>query len=190
MPERTIHPGKYGARGVSGFEAVARTLERHVEYIATPVTERRGLMARLRYLTTSDRTRAAARDAGLTVTPRTISAWLRGKQNPSPANLARIDQAYRKVRRDNTVRQLRRRLEAGGGTRIEIHPLDQTQTSLPHRRDIPLRRINVRHWGPLVDAWAYDDHTAGDDAWIDLISADLGSEWGEYEYVTTVGFGA
>ncbi|MBW8706942.1 hypothetical protein MBT84_45660 [Streptomyces sp. MBT84] len=64
MPERNKHFGLYGARGIKGHEAVARQLDALAGYIATPVTVRRGLLARLHYLTRTDHARAAAREAG------------------------------------------------------------------------------------------------------------------------------
>ena len=91
MPEKNIDFGKFGARGIRGSDAVARQLDRLAGHIATPVTAKRGLMARLHYLTTSDRAWQAARDAGLTVTDRTLKAWLEGRRRPSKANLERID---------------------------------------------------------------------------------------------------
>ena len=57
MPERTIHFGAYGARGIKGHEAVARQLDALAGFIATPITQKRGLMARLHYLTRSDHAR-------------------------------------------------------------------------------------------------------------------------------------
>ncbi|MGC5410537.1 transcriptional regulator, partial [Streptomyces sp. DT225] len=75
MPERTIDFGKYGAQGIKGHEAVARQLDSLADFIASPVTTRRGLMARLHYLTRTPHARAAAHDAGLTVTDRTLKAW-------------------------------------------------------------------------------------------------------------------
>lgn len=71
--------------------------------IVTPVTVKRGLMARLHYLPRTDHSRRAARDAGLTVTDRTLKAWLEGRRRPSNANLERIDAVYRQVRRQNTL---------------------------------------------------------------------------------------
>lgn len=44
-------------------------------FIATPVTQRRGMMARLHYLMRSGHAKAAAREAGLTVTNRTLKRW-------------------------------------------------------------------------------------------------------------------
>ncbi len=190
MPERNIEFGKYGARGIKGHEAVARRLDSLANFIATPVTVRRGLMARLHYLTRSDHARQAARDAGLKVTDRTLRAWLDGRRGPSPKNIERIDTAYRAVRRQNVARYLLGRLNAQGrGTRVELHPLNQSQVPRPQQRFVEYRILNVRHWDRIVETWAADDDRGLDDAWVDQI-VDLGSQWGQYEYVSNIGFAA
>jgi hypothetical protein len=85
-------------------------------------------MARLHYLTRSDHARATAREAGLTVTDRTLKAWLDGKRAPTAKNLSRIEGAYLAVRRQNVARYLLGRLNREGrGTRVEFHPLNQSQ---------------------------------------------------------------
>jgi hypothetical protein len=187
MPERNLDFGKFGARGIKGHEAVARQLDALAGYIATPITARRGLLARLHYLTRSDHAQAAARAAGLTVTGRTLRAWLNGTRTPSRASLAAIEQAYRTVRRENVARYLLSRLNRG--TRVEIHPLNQSQVGRPHQRAVEYRSMNVRHWDRIVAAWAAGDDQELDDAWVDQL-ADLGSQWGQYEYVTNIGFAA
>jgi hypothetical protein len=190
MPERNVDFGKFGARGIKGHEAVARQLDTLAGYIATPITARRGLLARLHYLTRTDRARTAAREAGLTVTPRTLRAWLTGTRSPSRANLAAIEQAYRTVRRENVARYLLTRLNRGGrGTRVEIHPLNQSQVARPHQRVVEFRSMNVRRWDRIVAAWAIADDRGLDEAWVDQV-VELGSQWGQYEYVTTIGFAA
>ncbi|GAA2913110.1 transcriptional regulator [Streptomyces mexicanus] len=190
MPERNIQFGLYGASGIKGHQAVARRLDALAGFVATPITARRGLMARLHYLTRSDRARAAARAAGLTATPRTIRAWLEGTRAPSKKNLERIEHAYRTVRRENVARYLLARLNREGrGTRVEIHPLNQSQVSRPRQRVVEYRTLNVRHWDRIVQAWAAGDDQELDDAWVDQI-VDLGSQWGQYEYVTNIGFAA
>ncbi|MFH9970038.1 transcriptional regulator [Streptomyces mirabilis] len=190
MPERNIEFGKYGARGFKGHEAVARQLDDLAGYIATPVTARRGLLARMHYLTRSDHARAAARAAGLTVTDRTLRAWLDGARSPSRKNLERIERAYRSVRRENVARYLLARLNREGrGTRVEIHPVNQSQVDRPRQRVVEFRTLNVRHWDRIVAAWAAGDDQELDDAWVDQV-IDLGSQWGQYEYVTNVGFAA
>lgn len=189
MAGKNRHFGKYGARGITGGEAIARQLDRLVTYIATPITQARGFAARLHYVTGSPRRLEAARAAGLTVTDRTLREWERGTRKPTSANLQRLEQAYRTVRRANVARQLQKRLEAGGGTRIEIHPFNQSQVSRPLHRHVEMRHMNVRNWDAIIRAWAHDDQQDLDAAWIDLID-DLGSQWGAYEYVTNVGFAA
>jgi hypothetical protein len=191
VPERNIDFGKYGARGVKGYEAVARRLDALANFVATPITQRRGLLARLHYLTRSDHARQAAREAGLTVTDRTLKAWLDGKRNPSKKNLQAIETAYRTVRRHNVARYLLARLNRQGrGTRVEFHPLNQSQVPGPRQRVLSIRTLNVRHWDRIIEAWAADDEQAMDDAWINDAVVDLGSEWGQYEYVTNIGFAA
>ncbi|MFF8941626.1 transcriptional regulator [Streptomyces sp. NPDC014864] len=191
MPERNIEFGLYGARGVKGHEAVARRLDALAGYVATPITVRRGLLARLHYLTRTEHSRRAAREAGLTVTDRTLRAWLDGRRLPSPANLHRIETAYRTVRRHNVARYLLARLNREGrGTRVEFHPLNQSQVPRPRQRVLEYRTLNVRHWDRIVRAWAEDDEAALEDAWVSDAVVDLGSEWGQYEYVTSIGFAA
>ncbi|WP_129312279.1 transcriptional regulator [Streptomyces sp. L2] len=191
MPERNIEFGRYGARGIKGYEAVARQLDTLANFIATPITQRRGLLARLHYLTRTSHARDAAREAGLTVTDRTFKAWLDGKRTPSRKNLERIESAYRTVRRHNVARYLLARLNREGrGTRVEFHPLNQSQVPGPRQRVLSFRALNVRHWDRIIEAWAAGDDQALDDAWINDAVVDLGSEWGQYEYVTNIGFAA
>jgi hypothetical protein len=147
----------------------------------------RGLLVRLRCLTRTDHAQAPARTAGLTVTARTVQAWLAGARTPSLKNLAAIEQAYRTVRRVNVARYLLARLNRG--TRVEIHPLNQSQVSRPHQRTVGYRSMNIRHGDRIVAAWAAGDDQGLDDAWVDVL-VDLGSEWGQYEYVTNIGFAA
>ncbi|MGC0327558.1 hypothetical protein RKD23_000548 [Streptomyces sp. SAI-170] len=191
MPERNIEFGKFGARGIKGHEAVARQLNALANFVATPVTHRRGLLARLHYLTRTGHAREAARAAGLTVTDRTLKAWLDGRRNPSKKNLRTIETAYLTVRRHNVAKYLLARLNREGrGTRVEFHPLNQSQVTRPHQRALSFRTLNVRHWDRIVEAWAADDEAALDDAWVNDAVVDLGSEWGQYEYVTNIGFAA
>ncbi|MGW0737701.1 transcriptional regulator [Streptomyces sp. NPDC002851] len=189
MPDRTKDFGKYGARGRRGGEAVADQLDRLVEGIASPVTTKRGLLARLRYLTRTPHARAAAREAGLTVTDRTLRAWPAGQRTPTKANLSRIDEAYWALRRRNVARYLLVRLNARGGTRVEIHPLNQSQVDRRFQRFLEYRTLNIRRWDRISRAWAAGDTEALHDEWCDEIP-ELGSQWGQYEYVTNIGFAA
>nr|WP_180218876.1 transcriptional regulator [Streptomyces albus] len=188
--------GLYGAEGEKSAFLAAGVLDRLAAEggIRSPVTTRRGLDARLRYLTNSPAGYQAMRDAGITVARGTLRRWLRHKQTPTRENLARIDQAYRAYRRRNVARHLLRRLNARGGTRVEIQPLDQSAVPDPRRRVIAtdragFRRLRIRRWDRIVAAWAAGDAEALADAWDDEL-ADLGSQWGQYEYATSVGFSA
>ncbi|MBQ0867425.1 transcriptional regulator [Streptomyces sp. RK75] len=196
MPERTLNFGLYGARGQKSAQLAADVLDRLALEggIRSPVTTRRGLNARLNYLTNSPAGYQAMRDAGISVTRGTLRRWLQHKQTPSPDNLARVDAAYRAYRRRNVARHLLQRLNARGGTRVEIQPLDQSAVADPRRRVITtdqagFRRLRIRRWDRIVDAWAAGDDEALSDAWDDQLT-DLGSQWGQYEYATSVGFSA
>ncbi|MEF9880955.1 transcriptional regulator [Streptomyces sp. P9-A4] len=189
MPEYTHDFGHYGARGIKGSEAAARQLDRLVEGIASPVTSRRGLLARLHYLNRSPHALRQAKEAGLRASDRTLRAWLAEERRPNRANLDRIDVAYWSVRRLNVARYLLARLNSRGGTRVELHPLNQSQVAQPHQRVLGFRTLNIRQWDRIVAAWVAGDERALDDAWIDQI-ADLGSDWGKYEYVSNLGFAA
>ncbi|MCX4391425.1 transcriptional regulator [Streptomyces sp. NBC_01767] len=191
MPERNIDFGRFGARGIKGSDAVSRQLDDLAVGIVTPVTAKRGLLARLHYLTKTNHSLAAAKDAGLTVTDRTLQAWLEGTRRPSKANLERIDTAYRTVRRRNVARHLLARLNREGrGTRVEFHPLNQSQVARPLQRMVGYRTMNVRRWDQIVEAWAAGDVQGLDDEWTTDVLPDLGSQWGQYEYVTNIGFAA
>ncbi|MBQ0867344.1 transcriptional regulator [Streptomyces sp. RK75] len=196
MPERNLNFGLYGARGRKSAELAGEVLDRlAIEGgVRSPVTTRRGLAARLRYLTNSPAGYAAMRDAGISVARGTLRRWLQHKQTPSRDNLARIDAAYRAYRRRNVARHLLQRLNARGGTRVEIQPLDQSAVADPRKRVITtdvagFRRLRIRRWDRIVDAWAAGDDEALADAWDDQLT-DLGSQWGQYEYATSVGFSA
>ncbi|MDQ8707544.1 transcriptional regulator [Streptomyces sp. LHD-70] len=190
MPEHTQDFGKFGARGIRGSHAVARQLDQLAGGIATPITAQRGLQARLAYLTCTEHARSAAREAGLTVTDRTLKAWQDGKRRPSKKNLARIEAAYTVVRRRNVARYLLGWLNRSGrGTRVEIHPINQSQVPRPFQRVAEYRSLNIHRWDRVVQAWEEEDGQALDEAWTDHL-VDLGSQWGQYEYVTNVGFAA
>ncbi|MGX1246874.1 hypothetical protein RKD46_007978 [Streptomyces pseudovenezuelae] len=170
---------------------MARQLDALATFIATPITTRRGLLARLHYLTRTEHARATAREAGLTVTDRTLRAWLEERRSPSKRNLEKIESAYRTVRRQNVARYLLVRLtREGRGTRVEFHPLNQSQVPRPRQRAVEYRTLNVRHWDRIVRAWAAGDDAALDEAWVNDVVVDLGSQWGEYEFVTAIGFAA
>ncbi|MEV5975102.1 hypothetical protein [Streptomyces sp. NPDC051921] len=184
---------KYNTRGMKGGEALILELNRivHSSGISSPVTSKRGLSARLRYLD-SAAGRQALKDRG--VSARTIRSWMQGKSKPSKANLERIDSAYWERRRENLLRSgwLKRHLDNDGrGRRMEIYPVDQTHVPEERlRRNLSQRSLTVRYvWGDLVDAYAAQDADLVDEIWDDVIS-DLDSDYNAYAYVSSVGIGA
>ncbi len=183
--------GQYNAHGVPGGQALGAGIEHMVTGISSSPDSDRGVAARLRYLTASPAGYAAMEYAGITVTRRTLYAWLAEERSPSPANRARLDAAYWDLRRHNVAADLKRRLATRGGTRIEIDPVDQTAVAPRHRRDIAVRRLTVRprHWGTAVDAWLTDDDEGLDAIWDEIIH-DLGSDYDSYSYVSSVGWSA
>ncbi|UCM91607.1 transcriptional regulator [Streptomyces marincola] len=192
MAGRWMRFGFYNAQGVPGRDALGHGIERMVTGIASPPDSERGVAARLRYLTASPAGYQAMERAGIHVTARTLYAWLAEERLPTPANRARLDDAYWDLRRHNVAADLKRRLMSHGGTRIEIDPVDQSRVEVRHRRDIQIRHINVRPrvWDTAVDAWLADDEQTMDAIWDDLIRGNLGSEWDAYSYVSSLGWNA
>jgi hypothetical protein len=197
--------GAYGAGrdpgNVHGSMALARALEDALERmiidggIKSPAGTRRGLTARMKYLTTTRGGAQAMADAGITAAPATIRAWTKGKQRPRPANLEAIDTAYWNLRAHNVLSSpgaLKQHLNRSGqGTRVEIHPVNQAVVDEHARRDnLRIRRLQVRYvWDAAVDALVAGDLDALDGVWDDVI-AELDSDWGAYTYVSHIGLGA
>ncbi|WP_331719565.1 hypothetical protein [Streptomyces virginiae] len=184
--------GKHDARGMKGGEALILELNRivHSSGITSPVTSRRGLAARLRYLD-SPAGREALAEQG--VTARSLRSWTRGKATPSPASRERIDAAYWWRRRENLIRSgwLVRHLDNDGrGRRMEIYPVDQSHVDSKYSRPLSDRSITVRYiWTDLVSAWGARDEALVDEIWDDVIT-DLDSDYAAYAYVSSVGIGA
>jgi len=196
VPGRNIDFGHYGAKGERSSIAAAHVLDMLAGGITSPVTTRRGLTARLRYMTRSAHARSLMISEGLNPSPTTLTKWLEGTQEPKPANLALIDQTYRRMRRHNVARYLLQRLNARGGTRVEIHPADDTFVHDRHRRrDKGMRKFTIRRWDKIVAAWADGAWEKGNeerlhDIWCQVLSDELGSDWGAYEYCKAIGFNA
>jgi hypothetical protein len=135
-------------------------------------------------------TLAKGREAGLAVAGRTPRAWLQGTRSPSGKNPERTEQAYRTVRRENVARHLLARLDREGrGTRVQTHPLNRSRVDRLRRRVIEYRTLTIRHWDRIVRARAAGGGQELDDARTDQVAAP-GSQWGQYEYVTSTGFTA
>lgn len=196
--------GLYGAAGdpgnIHGGVALGRALEDALERmiveggVKSPVTTRRGLTARMRYLTNTKAGPQALADAGITASRSTVRAWTLGTRSPRPANLEAIDTAYWNLRARNVMANpaaLKQHLDRGGrGTTMEIHPINQNVVHAPRRRDnLRMRRLQIRYiWDDAVDAMIANDLPALEDAWDD-VTAELDSDWGAYTYVSHVGLG-
>lgn len=173
--------GEFGAQGRPSWELLSEALDRLVSY-------RKGWKAQLRYLDTTRGGAAELAAEGLVPTRRQRNHWASGGQ-PNKANQAAIMRAYRRLRSRNVIRILTRRLEAGGGTRVEIHPEGQQSVSRPHRRDLNVRDINVRRWARIIQAWATGDTLTLQAEW-ETILEDLGSDWNAYLFASSVGIQA
>lgn len=185
--------GGSGASGIPGGQAIAARLTELANGVKSPVDTDRGLAARLRYLTKSSAGYDALDRAGLDVTARTMMAWLAEERTPNAANLARIEAAYTDLHNRNMAASLRKRLgNSGRGTRIEIHPVDQTAVPTEHQRELQMRRVNVRpaDWGRLVNQWAAGDIGGMNETWQVLAADTLGTDWNAYDVVDHIGFGA
>ncbi|MEV7512646.1 hypothetical protein AB0O57_32280 [Streptomyces sp. NPDC091201] len=184
--------GKHDARGMKGGEALILELNRivHASGIVSPVTSRRGLAARLRYLD-SPAGREALAEQG--VTARSLRSWTKGRATPSAASRERIDAAYWWRRRENLIRSgwLVRHLDNNGrGSRMEIYPVNQSHVDSKYARPLSDRSITVRYiWPDLVQAWADRNEAMVDEIWDDVIT-DLDSDYAAYAYVSSVGIGA
>ncbi|MCY0923441.1 MULTISPECIES: hypothetical protein [unclassified Streptomyces] len=183
---------KHGARGMSGAQALAAEIDRIAGEggIATPVTAKRGLSARLRYLSSGPGRQVLDRNG---ISARLLRSWNRGAR-PSRAKLDAVDKAYQEHRRANLVRSgaLKRLLDNGGrGRRIEIYPVDQTLVDEKRRRPtVSERSVQARYiWDDAVDAWSQGDLAALDEIWDDVIT-DLDSDYAAYAYVGSIGIGA
>lgn len=185
--------GAFGARGKPGGEAIADRLTELAGGIKSSATSERGLEARLKYLTNSPAGYQAMERAGISVTPRTLIAWLSGDRDPSKANRGLIDAAYGDLRRRNVAKSLKNRLSNNGrGTRVEVHPVNQGSVPGPRQRDLNVRKVNIRpsQWERLVDQWSDGDTDGMNDEWEAIAEDTLGSEWGAYTSVAAIGFGA
>lgn len=94
------------------------------------------------------------------------------------------------MRWQNVAHYLAARLHRDGrGTRVEIHPLNQSGVARLRQRPVEFRTLSVRRWDRIAAAWATGDDQELDTAWVDQV-IDIGSQWGQYEHVTNVGFAA
>ncbi|MFD3564076.1 transcriptional regulator [Streptomyces sp. NPDC058686] len=139
--------------------------------------------SRVDHLRLLSHAKTAARQAGRTVTERTLKRWAQGRAFLSKKSLAQLEAAYLQVRRHSVARHLLQRLNRDGrGTRVEFHPLSQSRVSRPHHGAVT-HTLKLEIAAPGVDISA-----AMDEVWFDGIAIDLGFAYGVYEYVTIIGF--
>ncbi|MFJ5926516.1 transcriptional regulator [Kitasatospora sp. NPDC092948] len=158
--------------------------------IKSPVTSKRGLAARLKYLMEKKGGPNAMVEAGIAVKPKTIQNWVDGKTVPRPDNLAKIDAAYWALKGHNLGPRLKELLgNEGLGTEIEIYPVDQSQVPEKYKREINVRKIHLKGdiWDDFVDAWRDDDVQMLDEIWDEVLNK-LDSNYDSYTYVQHVGF--
>ncbi|MFG3285291.1 transcriptional regulator [Streptomyces sp. NPDC048111] len=147
------------------------------------------LRRNLLYLTRSRTGYTFMQDCGIRLDRRMITAWLAEERCPRPERQRRLEDAFRLLRRRNMALSMTRRLNAGGGTCVEIYPVDQSDVSDEHRRTARWRHKNIYRWDPIVTAWSRSDLRELTHRWHDVIT-DLDSDWRMYEHVTHLGFWA
>ncbi|AKA01196.1 hypothetical protein SAZ_42380 [Streptomyces noursei ZPM] len=181
--------GRRGAQGVPGALALTATLD-EISQVTDPYkTSEDRLRRNLLYLTRSRIGYVYMQDCGVRLERRKITAWLAEDRTPSAEQQLSLEDAFRLLRRRNMAASLTRRLNADGGTRMEIYPVDQSGVDPKHQRVARWRRKNIYRWDGIVEAWSRSDLQDLTHQWEDVIS-DLDSDWRQYEHVTHLGFWA
>lgn len=176
---------------MTGGEALARRLD---EIGANLPSSARDFHARVSFLTKTGAGQQAMMDAGIDLNNRhtraTVLKWLGDTEATTSAKYRRaVDQAYAARKRVTLAASLKRRLgNQGRGTRVEVYPVDQTNVAPGRRRDLEIRRINIRphRWDDIVDTWARGGDL--DDIWEAIAEDQIGSDWGAYVNVSHIGF--
>ncbi len=181
--------GRLGAQGVPGAVALSTTLDEIAQVTDPYMTPSERLRRNLLYLTRSRTGYTYMQDCGIRMDRRMITAWLAEERHPRPEQQQRLENAFRLLRRRNMAPSMTRRLNAGGGTRVEIYPVDQSDVDDKHRRTARWRHKNIYRWDPIVKAWSRSDLHALTYRWRDVIT-DFDSDWRMYEHVTHLGFWA
>jgi len=180
--------GHFGAEGVEGGRALARSLdERTFDYdVEWRRSEKECLKRAVTYLTRKTGGPAALQAHGVGEDPRTLTAWSEGTAAPEPDQRRRLEEAFRELRRRNIAPSLIRQLNAKGGTRVEITPVEQDAVQDRRRRVARHRVKNIYRWDDIVRAWAQQDTLRMEHLWMDIIG-DLDSDYRKYEYVSYIG---
>lgn len=181
--------GKYGE---SGGRKIGEAFDRFAadSYFRSSPDSERGFEARLRYLLQHGGGAEAMHAQGLRPTTGRVVDWLTGDVRPTRQTRARMDAAYRQVRRRNVARALKQKLSTG--RRVTVEPLPASRVPADQRRrqaQFSDREVTIRPsgWNGLVDAWEDDDLEGLDDEWMD-IAGDMGSPPEAYYEVGHVGF--
>ncbi|MCX5000765.1 transcriptional regulator [Streptomyces longwoodensis] len=169
--------------------ALNTTLDEIAQVTSRWITPTQRLRRNLLYLTRSRTGYTFMQDCGIRMDRQMITAWLAEERIPSPEQQRRLEDAFRLLRRRNMAPSMTRRLNARGGTRVEIYPVDQSDVDDKHRRTARWRRKNIYRWDPIVAAWSRNDLRELTHRWHDVIT-DLDSDWRMYEHVTHLGFWA
>ncbi|MEU3511308.1 transcriptional regulator [Streptomyces longwoodensis] len=169
--------------------ALNTTLDEIAQVTSRWITPTQRLRRNLLYLTRSRTGYTFMQDCGIRMDRQMITAWLAEERIPSPEQQRRLEDAFRLLRRRNMAPSMTRRLNARGGTRVEIYPVDQSDVEDKHRRTARWRRKNIYRWDPIVAAWSRSDLRELTHRWHDVIT-DLDSDWRMYEHVTHLGFWA
>ncbi|MFF5759835.1 transcriptional regulator [Streptomyces longwoodensis] len=169
--------------------ALNTTLDEIAQVTSRWITPTQRLRRNLLYLTRSRTGYTFMQDCGIRMDRQMITAWLAEERIPSPEQQRRLEDAFRLLRRRNMAPSMTRRLNARGGTRVEIYPVDQSDVDDKHRRTARWRRKNIYRWDPIVAAWSRSDLRELTHRWHDVIT-DLDSDWRMYEHVTHLGFWA
>ncbi|MFH8804885.1 transcriptional regulator [Streptomyces sp. NPDC017936] len=181
--------GRLGAQGVPAAVALSTTLDEIAQVTDPYMTPSERLRRNLLYLTRSRTGYTYMQDCGIRMDRRMIAAWLAEERHPRPEQQQRLENAFRLLRRRNMAPSMTRRLNDGGGTRVEIYPVDQSEVDDKHRRTARWRHKNIYRWDPIVTAWSRSDLHALTHRWRDVIT-DFDSDWRMYEHVTHLGFWA
>jgi hypothetical protein len=179
--------GQLGAQGVEGGRALAISLDRRTfDDVEWRRSDEEHLQRAVKYLARKAGGAGAMQAHGITADPVSLTDWLSQAHTPSPDRQQRLQLAFRELRRHNIAPHLTRVLNADGGTRIEIHPVDQEYVETRYVRYLRARNKNIYRWNAIVQAWARQDSMALEDLWQGVIS-DMDSDYRKYEYVEHIG---
>lgn len=179
--------GELGAQGVEGGRALAESLDRRVfDDVEWRRSDEELLHQALDYLVKKKSAADALHAHGITADAGTLDAWRSKIPTPDPEEQQRLGQAFRDLRRRNIAPHLTRVLNANGGTRIEIHPVNQEAVEARHRRDLRVRWKNIWRWNTIIDTWARQDSLEMEHLWQDLMS-EMESDHRSYYYVQHIG---